>query len=221
MNKRRALTALLLVAGVVVVVGGGLMASNMGFKLNRALKNAEPGVSASGLNTLGLPYNRQVGIDLASDLFGDMTAAAGDFTTVQFIARFLEASDTFQAYTFSSPDFNLAQGEGYVAKLGTNDLNYIVVGSHDPGAVISLDQPGPGSASGLNFIAPPYHSTASMASELFQELNFLNVQFLARFLPQFDTFQTYALASPDWPIVPGEAYLAKMQNTVAWMPSHF
>lgn len=215
MNKKRALTALVLIAGVVVVLGGGLMASNMGFKLNRALVAAAVGVSTSGNNTLGLPYNRQVGIDNASTLFGDM-----GFTNVQLIQRFLPASDSYQSYALASPDFPLAAGEGYFAKMQQN-LNYIIVGSHDPGAVIQLNAAGPNSASGNNFFAPPYHATASTASELFGELGFTNVQLIQRFITNGDSYQSYALASPDFNLVPGEAYFVKMQQSLAYTPSHY
>jgi len=215
LNNKRALTALALLAGVVLVLGGGLMASNMGFKLNRALSSG----GNSGTNSVGLPYNRQVGIDQVSDLFGDIQPD-NSFTDLQTISRFLPASDSFQAYTYAQPDFNLTVAEGYLVKMGA-PVNYIIVGSHDPGAVIPLNPAGVGSAAGNNFFAPPYHATASMSSELFAELNFTNVQTISRFLPASDSFQAYTLLQPDWPIVPGEAYMVKMANAVAYSPSHY
>jgi hypothetical protein len=212
--NKRALTALALVVGVALLLGGGLTASNMGFKLNRVLSTTGPG-SNSGLNTISLPYNRQVGIDNASDLFGDI-----GFANIQLLSRFLPATDTFQNYALGSPDFALAQGQGYLAKMAVT-TNYIIVGSHDPGAVIQLNAAGGGSNSGLNFFAPPYHSTANLASELFGEIGFTNIQLLSRLIPATDTFQNYALGSPDFAIVPGEAYFLKMAANLAYSPSHY
>ena len=65
-NKRR-VVAISVVALAALIMAGGLVASNMGFKLAYELVAGDAGVtSASGQNSLGLPYNRQVGIDLAS-----------------------------------------------------------------------------------------------------------------------------------------------------------
>ena len=112
MTKNRSLTALFVVAVAVVVLAGGLMASNMGFKLNKSLVTASPGTSISGTQLLALPYNRQVGIDNASELFGDIGAS-----NVQNIQKFLTATDTTALYTFGSPDFALTPGEAYLVKM--------------------------------------------------------------------------------------------------------
>jgi hypothetical protein len=220
-RNKRSLTVLL-VAGAVVVLAGGLMASNMGFKLNRALVATSPpaqeggGGSASGTQTLGLPYNPQVGLSTASDLFKDIGT-----TNVQRISRYRTEDDLFQVYQFAAPDFALAAGEGLLVKMGL-DLEYIVVGSHDPGAVIQLESTNPGvSASGSQLYAPPYHGTASSAKELFQELGTTNVQRISKYLTETDLYQVYQFAAPDFPLVPGEAYLVKMGVTLAYSPSHY
>jgi hypothetical protein len=214
MSNKRSLTALFLVAGVVVVLAGGLMASNMGFKLNRTLSQAGAG-SNSGTNALALPYNRQVGIDTAKALFQDI----GN-TDAQLIQQFVPASDTYNIYTFGSPDFALVSGEGYFVKM-TNNVNYIVVGSHDPSASIQLNAAGPQSASGTNFFAPPYHATASTAKELFIEIGILNTQLIQKFLPATDTYQLYTFGSTDFALSPGESYFVKMNNSIPYMPSHY
>ena len=70
-NKRVA--AVLLIAMAAVVAAGGLMASNMGFKLNYPIIAAGGGPgSNTGTQTIGLPYNRQVGIDTASQLLTEL-----------------------------------------------------------------------------------------------------------------------------------------------------
>ena len=119
LNRKRALAATFVIAGLVVVMTGGLMASNMGFKLNRSLV-AAGGSSISGTNSLGLPFNRQVGIDNAAQLFADI----GFFDT-QNVQRFLPENDTYQLYSavpmdgggnFAN-DFALTPGEAYFIKM--------------------------------------------------------------------------------------------------------
>ena len=215
MTKNRSLTALIVVVAAAVVLTGGLMASNMGFKLNRSLVTAGGGTPASnsGSQLLALPYNRQVGIDMASDLFGDIG-------NVQNISVYDTQSDTYTLYTFGSPDFALEAGVGVLVKMGAN-VNYIIVGSHDPSAVIQLEAAGAASNSGTNVYAPPYHSTASLASELFAELGISNVQNISKYATNTDSYTLYTFGSPDFPLTPGEAYQVKMGQTLAFSPSHY
>jgi hypothetical protein len=215
MSKNRSMTVLVVVFALAVVLTGGLMASNMGFKLNRALiAGADPG-SASGTQLIALPYNRQVGIDTAEDLFKDIGTSK-----VQNIQRYNTANDKFVPYAFGLPNFPLVAGQGVSVKMGTN-TNYIVVGSHDPSAVIQLESAGAASASGTQLYAPPYHGTAAMASQLFIELGPTNVQNIQRYNTANDKFQPYGYGLPDFPINPGEAYFVKMGNTLAYSPSHY
>jgi hypothetical protein len=192
------------------------MASNMGFKLNKSLTAAGAG-SLSGTQLLGLPYNRQVGIDNASDLFGDM----GGFPTVQSISKFTTINDGLTAYTNGLPDFPLEEGAGYQVKMGST-TNYIIVGSHNPSAVIQLEAAGASSLSGTTLFAPPYHATASTASELFTELGgFPTVQSISTFTTNNDGLTAYTNGLPDFDLNPGEAYQIKMGSTVAYSPSHY
>jgi hypothetical protein len=211
--KKRTIVAVSLVTAAAVILAGGLVASNMGFKLNYPLKAAS-GTSQSGNNTIALPYNRQVGIDTAQELFVDITDAG----VVQNIQKFLPADDGFQVYTFSSPDFGLSQGEGYFVKMGS-DADYIIVGSHDPSSGIQLNAAGAGSVSGSNFYAPPYHTTAATAQELFIEI--ATAQNIQKFLPADDGFQVYTFSLPDFSLTPGEAYFVKMDSSKTYTPSHY
>lgn len=217
MRKNRVITAVLVVAVAMVVLAGGLVASNMGFKLNYSLKGAQGGVSQSGNNTLSLPYNRQQGIDTAQDLFVDILAAG----TVQNLQNFLPATDSFQIYSFASPNFGLSAGVGVFAKMGAGGADYIVVGSHDPSASVALSAAGGGSQSGNNLYAPPYHGTAATAKDLFIEIGTGVTQNVQRFLTLTDSVQVYSFASPDFPIVPGEAYFVKMGSSKNHTPSHY
>jgi hypothetical protein len=207
------MTVMVLVLAAAVLITGGLMASNMGFKLNRALLAGTDAGSNSGTQTLGLPYNRQVGIDTASALFTDVG-------NVQNIQGYDTATDGYVFYSFGSPDFALEAGKGLFIKAGANN-NYIVVGSHDPSAVIQLEAAGPASNSGTNLYAPPYHGTAATAAALFQELGAANVQNIQGYDTSADGFNFYSFGSGNFDINPGEAYFVKMGTTLAYSPSHY
>jgi hypothetical protein len=211
--RKRTIVAVSLVTAAAVILAGGVLASNMGFKLNYPLRAAS-GTSITGSNTIALPYNRQVGIDTAQQLFVDISAGG----SVQNIQKFLPADDGFAVYTYSSPDFGLSQGEGYFVKMGT-DVDYIIVGSHDPSASVQLNAAGAGSISGSNFYAPPYHTTAATAKDLFIEI--ATVQNIQKFLPADDGFAVYTYSSDDFPLTPGEAYFVKMQTSKSYTPSHY
>ena len=213
MTKNRSLTVLLVVVAMTVVITGGLMASNMGFKLNRALLAQTDPNSASGTQFMGLPYNRQVGIDTARDLFVDMG-------TAQNIQKWNTATDSYQAYASGLGDFPLVSGQGVVAKMGSN-TNYIIVGSHDPSLQVQLEAQGGASASGTNLFAPPYHATAATARALFEELGSDYVQNIQRYLTSSDSYQAYASGLSDFPLVPGEAYFVKMGQAKLYTPSHY
>ena len=86
--KKKAIVGL--VGGLaVLLIAGGLMASNMGFKLNYALDGQGTNGSANGNNTLALPFNQQTNIVNAFDLVTDI----GGFVTVQSISRFDRTTD--------------------------------------------------------------------------------------------------------------------------------
>ena len=122
MRNRKTVFAALSVVGVaLLVLAGGLMASNMGFKLNLPLIAAQGGVSASGTNYVGLPYNQQVGIVTAKDLFQDVSLGG----EIQFINQHRKIDDGFEVYTFGGgtqpPDGPpLQAGEGLIIKVATD-----------------------------------------------------------------------------------------------------
>ena len=115
MRKRTVLAAALGVA--VILVASGLMASNMGFKLNYLLEADDAGVtSATGTNTLALPYNQQTSLTSAANVFADInltvTGAATsisrlirstDTVTVRFRERFMYCRNQSSATTGTTP----------------------------------------------------------------------------------------------------------------------
>jgi hypothetical protein len=206
---KRTYIGVLTVALAVVLAAGGLLASNMGFKLNYPLQAISAGVSASGTSTIALPDNRQAGVNAASSLMNDI-----GLVNVANIQKFIESSDGLQLYT----------GEGYFVKMNTT-VNYIIVGSHDPSFANPLNAVGGGSASGTNLFSYPYHSTATTASALMADIGLANVANVQKFLKASDGLQLYTgrkgTPGADFALVPGEAYFVKMNTTVNYIPSHY
>jgi hypothetical protein len=210
------------VGAVAVVLAGGLFASNMGFKLNYPMFGTSG--SASGSNTLSLPYFRQVGLDDAKQLIDDIEG--GNTALVANVQRFNSATDAFAVYDGSTGTaFPLQAGEGLFVQLGTANVNYIVVGSHDPGYIVPLKGTN-SSASGSNLYAYPYHSTAADAKQLIDDIEqgdpsrVANVQ---RFNPATDAYAVYDGSSGTaFALTPGEAYLVQLgANDVNYVPSHY
>jgi len=215
-NNKRRVTALIVIATAAIVAAGGLKASNMGFKLNYPLQAQQPGVSATGFQSIGLPYNRQVGIDRASQLKDDVEAGGVNVGSVQ-------KYDILSGQNLPYPptNFFLWAGEGYLIGVTTTG-SYLIVGSHDPQFSVRLWAKRVGvSAAGFQRIAPPYHGVSSTASELKDEIGAATIQ-------RYDmlTGQNIPYPPTDFPIVPGEAYLIGVAGTgpaddIVWLPNHY
>lgn len=220
--KRNHLVAL---GAVALLVGGVVVASNMGFKLNKTIVGPGVGV-ASGTQDIGLPFNQQTSLVKASNLRADIIASGATGVSV---SRFNPVTDALQVYSGLSvaDDFDLVPAEGYRVKV-SGGSSYIIVGSHDPGLVVSLDGPGTnGSASGTQLYSYPYHSTASAASQLRQEIlsqsgGGVSVT-VSRFNPATDALKVYSGLSvaDDFALTPGESYIIKTSADIAYVPSHY
>jgi len=217
MRNQRKLTALVVVATAAVVAAGGLWASNMGFKLNYPLQATQTGVSKTGRQTIGLPYNRQVGIDLAADLLADINA--GGVTATQ-IETFAPLSDTNPPYPGPAGNFALQAGKGYLVRVSSTG-SYIIVGSHDPGFTVQLKGQAVGvSKTGRNRYAHPYHGVAATASELLAELAPQATQ-IETFNRATDTNPPYPGPAGDFALVPGQAYLVRVTADKNFVPAHY
>ena len=205
--------------GASVLSGGLVLASNMGFKIVHALKAADGVESRTGVNSIALPYIPKSGLDDASDLIQDI----GPGSVVQ-IARYLRASDSWDPYIGTAGTaFLLQPGEGYLVQV-SGDVEYRIVGSHDPAAMVTFfaSDGGVTSRSGNNLYAPPFHSTARTAAELRQEIGPDVVVQVARYLRTSDSWDSYTGTSgADFPLVRGEAYLVQVSQTVNYTPAHY
>ena len=209
--------ALIVVALAAVLVTGGLVASNMGFKLNYPLKKAAVGVSKSGTQSIGLPYNRQVGIDTAQDLFKDIQSSG---ITIQNIQRYDILTDQNAVYASGTANYGLDKAAGYLVKVASNG-DYIIVGSHDPSFTVNLKAAAGGvSKSGTQRYAHPYHGVSASAKELFQELT-PEVQNVQRYDSVTDQNQVYASGTADFALAPGQSYLVKVSVNKSFIPAHY
>lgn len=226
--SRRTVIGVALSGALVLLVGGGLFASNMGFKLNYQLIRTG---TASGTNTIALPWNPQVGIDDAFDLIGDINSTGSPTNSVERIERWLPATNSVTLYSGSlvdPPAFSLVKAEGYWVKVSQNTA-YVIVGSDDPGFTVPFLGSG-SSASGTNFYAPPYHSTAANGKDLIDDINANgvppnSVERLEYWLVATNSRQLYSgslVDGPAPPFVPGEALFVKVGvSNVSYNASHY
>lgn len=232
MRKRMFIGAL--VGVLACVLASGLLASNMGFKLNYALIAAgqpvpEGGTSADGTNEMSLPDNPQSGFITANDLRLDIGAPANGG-----ISKLLRATNTVQTYTGKGAGlvFNLTAGEAYRVRVtGAATVNYIVVGSHNPTlshVLIAAGQPVPEggtSADGTNTYNYPYHSVAATANDLRLEIGAPANGGVSKLLRASNTVQTYTGkgAALNFNLVPGAGYRVRITGgtNVSFIPNHF
>lgn len=232
MRKRMFIGAL--VAALAVVLAGGLLASNMGFKLNYTLIAAgqgvpEGGTSLDGTNDIAIPDFPQTGMVTANDLRLDIGAPANGG-----VSKLLRATNTLQIYTGKGTgiNFNLVAGDGYRVKVtGLSSVNYIVVGSHNPSlshVLIAAGQPVPeggNSLDGTNTYNFPYHSVAATANDLRLEIGAPANGGVSKLLRASNTLQIYTGKGTglNFNLVPGAAYRVKVTGlaNVSFVPNHY
>ena len=224
MNRKRGIVALGLVAVLAV---GGLYASNMGFKLNYPLNATGTNGSTAGNNMLALPFNQQTNLLNAFDLIQDINATPPAGSKVVQVGNWSKATNAFLLYNGTAgAAFALVPGTGYLVQVNTN-VNYIVVGSHDPGLVVALDAAGTnGSTQGNNIYGYPYHSVSNDAFELIQEINAAAgaaaVVQVGNWSKATNSFLLYnGTSGAAFALVPGAAYLVQVNQNVAFIPDHY
>lgn len=226
----RKMWALSVVALALVVTAGGLVASNMGFKLNKTLQATLAGTSLDGTNSIGLPFNPQVGMTTAALWATDMGGLGAGATNVTNIQRFDPSNNGFTIFSGGrSSNFPLEAGVGYRVRVPVGSTRgYIIVGSHDPNKLIALKAAAAGvSLDGTNKYAYPYHSTATNASQLAGELGGLNgvggpVTNVQRFDASNNGFTIFSGGrSSNFALVPGTGYRVRVTLDTTFTPSHF
>jgi hypothetical protein len=180
-NKKSRLTlAVVMIAATVVIVGGVAIASNTGFKINKALFPIAANPQA-GNNWTSLPYfhpypNANVlclAMGLRTNGVGGVTAA--NAATLLKIDPVSGGSSTGICGTSTGGTFTWAAGTGVrirntTAATGpTAPTQAILVGSHNPSVTLNLPQTDPTNANankGNFWFAVPYHTTAVNAQDL-------------------------------------------------------
>jgi hypothetical protein len=217
MTTRRGL-ALTVIAMAAIVLAGGLMASNMGFKLNYTLQAPQGGVSLSGTQSLGLPYNAQVGLTNAGQLLDDVQAGGVTPVSLQKHNILVDQNDP---YPGPGGNFALTGGQGYLLTVSSSGP-YIIVGSHNPALTLTLQGPQVGvSLSGTQRYAHPYHGVAAFAGDLLSEIgpNAVSVQKHNILVDQNDP---YPGPGGNFALVPGQSYLVTVSATVpGFQPDHY
>jgi hypothetical protein len=215
------------------LVGTGvLLASNMGFKLNKTLvaaTQASPtgGTSADGTNELALPFNRQIGINTAEQLRNDIGVPLP-----LSIQRLIHSTNGLQFFTGGrTNNFSLTAGECYRVRVsGTTNQQYIAVGSHDPALTVTLyaaTQAAPTggvSADGTNTYGYPYHSTAANAEQIRNEIGAANVLSVQRLIHSTNGLQFFTGGrTNNFTLSPGECYRVRVGGTTnrLFVPSHY
>ncbi len=243
MRKRRMFIGVL-VAALAVLLAGGLLASNMGFKLNYTLVatgNAVPetavggnGLSQDGTNEISLPDFPQAGMLTANDLRLDIGAPANGG-----IIKFIRDNNSLQTYTGKGAglNFSLVPGDGYRLRVtGTTNVNYIVVGSHNPAlqhVLIATGQAVPETAvggnglsqDGTNYYNYPYHSVAATANDLRLEIGAPGNGGITKLIRDNNSLQTYTGkgAGLNFNLIPGAAYRVRITGStnVSFVPNHY
>jgi len=211
----------LLVIAAVVFLAGVAYAINMGFKIVYQM-DTQP-QSEGGWNTIALPYTPKDGLVDAKDLIDNINEQAGSNVVVQ-IARWLPDAAVWSGYTGTSGvAFPLQPGEGYMVQL-TSEVDYRIVGSHDPNvtiALLDLEE-----ASGYSCVSLPYHAVATDAKELIDEINAqaganVVVQ-VARYIRSAGGWASYTGTSGvAFPLERGKAYMVHVTDTTYYRPEHY
>jgi hypothetical protein len=194
-----------------LLVAGGLLASNMGFKLAYLLTTTTP----QDLNPIALPWNPQTGLVSAKDLIDDISASTG---VTPGSLSFYNNLDGFTSYVPPAPgNFTLTVGKGYLVKVPAG-TTYVIVGSDKPGFGVNLTQDTP---QDLNFYAHVYHSTASTAKQLLDQIG-PNATAISNY-NSLDGFTSYVPPAPgNFALKAGEAYLIKVSAPVnGFIPAHY
>ncbi len=206
------------VAVGLVLLGGTMFASNMGFKIVKPV-NLESG---SNINIIGLPYNFP-DVDGDGDVDADDVAQdmGGIGVGVSEVAKWDAVNQAWISWLGGrSTNFALTPGEGLLVKVPA-DLNYVIVGSHDPSVTVTVDLQ---AGSNISMIAVPYHSMSTTADDVANEFGGIGVGVSE--VSKWDATNQAWISwlggrSTNFALTPGEGLLVKVPAQVVWSPSHY
>jgi hypothetical protein len=198
-----------------VLVTGGLMASNMGFKVSYTLNGVGAGGAASNENHFALPFYPHLGLTNAQSLKGDIDATPCSTTAVQRFDPTLNARQSWFGAKIGGTNFNIIPCESYFVQMSAAaTCDYLIVGTHNPdqdcvfnGATVA------GYLVGENTYSLPFHTTASNAGDLLIEISDAN--FVQRFNPSTNARESWfgaKIGGTNFAVVPGEGYFVQMAS---------
>ena len=185
-QKSRLTLAVVLIAATVLIAGGVAIASNTGFKINKAL--FPTGANAQqGNNWTSLPYFHPypngntlcLAMGLRTNGVGGVTATTA--VTLQRIDPATGAAPTGICGTATGSTFTWAAGTGVRVRNTTGatgpvaPAQAILVGSHNPSITLNLPPTDPAVANkGTMWFAVPYHTTAVNAQDVCNSIGLLS-----------------------------------------------
>jgi len=161
--------AVVVTAAAILIAGGAAIASNAGFKLNKAITFA--GAGQTGDNWTSLPYfNPYTNVAGLCAQLG-LSSTGGALVPKAVVSTVNPVDGTGVSAQCGSPGAgttSLLAGRGYRIRqpnVAGAPTSVIIVGSHAPALQIHLEDAGSG-ATGDNWISLPYHTTAVTVADL-------------------------------------------------------
>jgi len=229
-------TKLWVVGSLLLIVGGTVLASNMGFKFVPNYNLADAAVVYS----LSIPLNHNY--TDAQSLIADLRT---NCPNVQYVERMVPTGTGGTRRQWpglgqggtAQGNFNIAalSGEGFFVKLNnaTACNSSVIVGSHNPAyqynfsATVSANYPS-GRVGKTNLVSIPYHTTATVAQDLWASLGSGNGTFVTRYsgkggktIRQWPGLGNGGTAQSNFPVVIGESYIVVVPVATLWTPSHY
>lgn len=201
-----------LVLLIALLVAGPLLASNMGFKLNYTLHKTS---GTTNTNWISLPYFWSGTV--AQDVCTDIGA-----TAVQ-IGEYDESTDSFISYVCGGggTNFSLSAGRAIFVKVNTDGVQWIIVGSHNDAATVTLTKTS--GTTNTNWIAIPYHTNVGDAQGLCTNIGGTAVQ-IGIYDESTDAFTSYVCGGggTNFSLTAGQGVFVKVNTDgVIWTPSHY
>jgi hypothetical protein len=212
-----------------VLLTGGLMASNMGFKVAYTFNGVGQGGAISNENHLALPFYPHLGLTNAASLKTDINAAGCGLSTADPVQRFnptINSRESWFGAKVGGTNFNISACESYFVQMPSGGTcSYVIAGTHNPDHQCTFNGAGvAGYLVGENTYALPFHTTANNARELLIEIS--AADFVQRFDPGTNSRQSWfggKIGGTNFNVVPGEGYFIQMPGgaTTTFKPDHY
>jgi hypothetical protein len=220
--------AVVLVAATMLVAGSVAIASNTGFKINKALTIA--GTGQIGNNWTSIPYFNPYGNVGALCTQIGLISAGITRAQVTLVTPATGAGTTVQCGTAAANSLAIIPGLGLrIRNAGTGaPTSAIIVGSHNPSLSLTVPKSGAGSIGNFWF-AVPYHTTAVTAADLCLQSGFTSSGINRAQIVRLNaatggatTASCGTAAATSLTLVLGEAVRVREPNgPLTFIPSHF